>query len=122
MRLANAIALYSLCVQGCFPYATQHRRGPNQETHGAPFFQDAQAGPHHSIATTFEASWHIPREFAVLDCLSEDTLLLLIQVSSASLVSNAAGDGRNFQSVLTGSTGYASFQLSEVAARCQNAG
>jgi hypothetical protein len=53
---------------------------------------------------TFEASGHIPREFAVLDCLIEGTLLQQIQVSTASHGSNAAGDGRNVQSVLTGST------------------
>jgi hypothetical protein len=40
----------------------------------------------------------------VLDYLIEGTLLLLIQVSSASLGFNSAGDGRNVQSVLTGST------------------
>lgn len=79
-------------------------RGPNQETPGSPSGQDARAGPRHSIATTFEASCYIPRGFVVLDCLSEGTLLQPIQVSSASLISNAAGDGCNVQSVLTGST------------------
>ncbi|QDV24217.1 hypothetical protein Q31a_25320 [Aureliella helgolandensis] len=76
---------------------------PNQETLGSPSYQDVQAAPLRSTVTTCGGSCCIPRGFVVPVYPCEGTSLLQIQVSSASLVSNTAGDRFIDQSVLTGS-------------------
>ena len=68
----------------------------------------APSGPRLPTATTCEGLSRILRVFVVLGCQSGGTLSRSIRVSSASLISNAAGDCSVVRSVPTGSASCAS--------------